>query len=603
MPEPDDQQLLASFIHTGSESAFAALVARYMNLVYSAALRFTGNPAHAQEITQAVFIVLVRKARELKHRRVLAGWLYQTTRLTAANSVKREIRRQRREQEAYMQSTLNDTDPATWQQLAPLLDEAMGHLGETDRTAVVLRYFENRSAAQVAAALNTSEGAVYKRVTRSLDKLRKIFARRGVMLSAAAIAAAVSANSVQAAPAALAQSITAAALAKGAAASISSATVIKTTLAIMKSKTVIASVAVAVALGGAGTYLAVHFRFRVLVPPTVPMKASPFGSGDAHTVHFANADFGGAPDNRFVSEVDPGLRRTPDADPAGHIKSTVVTTATGAVGYLASLNGGSRPLEATRGIRYSITNDSPFLGKRVRISGWVKTRDVENWVGGMLLIINSQGHVFADDENNVSAIRGATDWQMIQMVADVPHEPCVLFCGATLYGAGEFWTDGFELATVPSDTPVTDDRIWHMWSPNPNDYAVTTDSETRHDNHPSLCITYLPDGSAPAGSWMWWGEDIRTPGDFLGHTVRMTAWIKTEHVTLQVSQNLRPKGPNFKLVATCTHSPASGTTGWTEHVITCVIPKSTQCLDTGFAFTGSGKVWIDMTSLKYEIAD
>ena len=113
-----------------------------------------------------------------------------------------------------MQSTLNDTDPATWQQLAPLLDEAMGHLGETDRTAVVLRYFENRSAAQVAAALNTSEGAVYKRVTRSLDKLRKIFARRGVMLSAAAIAAAVSANSVQAAPAALAQSITAAALAK-----------------------------------------------------------------------------------------------------------------------------------------------------------------------------------------------------------------------------------------------------------------------------------------------------------------------------------------------------------------------------------------------------
>ena len=102
---------------------------------------------------------------------------------------------------------------------------------------------------------------------------------------------------------------------------------------------------------------------------------------------------------------------------------------------------------------------------------------------------------------------------------------------------------------------------------------------------------------------MWWGEDIRTPGDFLGHTVRMTAWIKTEHVMPQVSQNLRPKGPKFKLVATCTHSPASGTTGWTEHVITCVIPKSTQCLDTGFAFTGSGKVWIDMTSLKYEIAD
>jgi hypothetical protein len=132
---------------------------------------------------------------------------------------------------------------------------------------------------------------------------------------------------------------------------------------------------------------------------------------------------------------------------------------------------------------------------------------------------------------------------------------------------------------------------------------VTTNYTTLHDGNPTLCIAYTPKGPAPGGSWMWWGQDIRTPKKYLGHTVRMTAWIKAENLSNRVSQNLRPKGPNFKLLATCTHSPVTGTTDWTQRSIICVIPKETQCLDTGFAFSGSGKVWIDMESLKYEIAD
>ena len=155
MTELDDHELLAEFARTESEAAFAELVSRHVNLVYSAAQRFTGNPHHAEEITQAVFIILARKAGSLSSRVVLSGWLYQTARLTAANFVKGEIRRQQREQEAYMQSTLTDLSrhsEATagteniWQRIAPLLDEAMGHLGETDRNAVVLRFFENKTA-------------------------------------------------------------------------------------------------------------------------------------------------------------------------------------------------------------------------------------------------------------------------------------------------------------------------------------------------------------------------------------------------------------------------------------------------------------------------
>lgn len=126
MNELDDQRLLMEFARRKSEAAFAALVARYVNLVYSTALRSTRNPHKAEEITQAVFIILARKAGGLRCGTILSGWLYQTARLTAANFVKSEIRRHHREQEAYMQAQLNDSDAATWEQLAPLLDEAMG---------------------------------------------------------------------------------------------------------------------------------------------------------------------------------------------------------------------------------------------------------------------------------------------------------------------------------------------------------------------------------------------------------------------------------------------------------------------------------------------
>jgi uncharacterized protein (TIGR03435 family) len=254
MPELDDHELLAEFARNESEAAFAALVSRYVNLVYSTALRFTGNPHHAEEITQAVFIILARKAGKLSPRTVLSGWLYQTTRLTAANFVKGEIRRQHREQEAYMQSTLTEPDAAAWQQLAPHLDEAMSRLGETDRNAIVLRFFENKTAQEVGAALKLTEEAAHKRTARALEKLRKFFTKRGVDSTAATIAETISAHSVQAAPVALAKTVTAVAIAKGAAASASTSTLIKGALKIMawtKAKTAV--VAGAIVLLAAGT--------------------------------------------------------------------------------------------------------------------------------------------------------------------------------------------------------------------------------------------------------------------------------------------------------------------------------------------------------------
>src|SRR6185503_11111780 len=121
MQDTDDIELLRQYAAEQSEAAFETLVKRHVNLVYSAASRSVGNSHQAEEVTQAVFIILARKARGLRQGTILSGWLYQTARLTAANHLRTEIRRARREKEAHMQSLLNETDPGPWPQIAPLL--------------------------------------------------------------------------------------------------------------------------------------------------------------------------------------------------------------------------------------------------------------------------------------------------------------------------------------------------------------------------------------------------------------------------------------------------------------------------------------------------
>jgi len=209
--ERPDAELLEDFTRNRSEAAFAAIVGRYVGLVHSVALRHTAVPEQTQDITQAVFIILARKAGSLGRKTVLSGWLYHTARLTAANYQRAESRRIRREQEAYMQSIMEAGATPVWDEVSPQLDEAMAKLGTADRDALVLRYFENQSLTQVGAALGIEERAAQKRVGRALEKLRKFFARRGVTLSAAVIAGVLSANAVQAAPAGLAVTTAAAA--------------------------------------------------------------------------------------------------------------------------------------------------------------------------------------------------------------------------------------------------------------------------------------------------------------------------------------------------------------------------------------------------------
>src|SRR5205814_806630 len=204
-----DQELLREYAATGAEAVFARLVERHVDLVYSAAFRQTGNHAMAQDVAQAVFTILARKAASLRRETVLAGWLFRAVRYAALDARKIEARRQTREREAaQMQLTDSMDDTGTeWEQFAPLLDEALSALGTKDRHAVLLRFFEKKSFGEIGASLGGNENSARVRVVRAVDKLRGFFRRRGVVVTAAALSGALLSNAVQAAPPALASLI------------------------------------------------------------------------------------------------------------------------------------------------------------------------------------------------------------------------------------------------------------------------------------------------------------------------------------------------------------------------------------------------------------
>jgi RNA polymerase sigma factor (sigma-70 family) len=250
----DDMELLRHYAAGNSEEAFSTLVSRHLNLVYSVAVRVLRDSHQAEEVTQSVFLTLARKARSLDSRTILSGWLYQTARLTASNVMRTEMRRRQREQQAQIEATMNDSKPDLWAQVGPQIEAAMAELNEKDRDAIALRFFEGKQLKEVGDALGLTEDAAKMRVSRALDKLRSFFVRRGITVPEALLAAALAENSIMAAPAGLAASVTAGVL-EGAAVTASVPAILKGALYTMSA----AKMSVAIAVGAAAI-LAVQWQ-------------------------------------------------------------------------------------------------------------------------------------------------------------------------------------------------------------------------------------------------------------------------------------------------------------------------------------------------------
>ena len=204
---PSDRELLAEYVQNGSENAFAELIGRYVALVYSAALRKVRSSELAEEVAQTTFLKLAQLAHQLKSDTVLGAWLHQVAHRQAIDTVRREARRQNREQIFYQSMNMNAAPEADWSQLGPILDEAICSLNKAERIALVLRYFENKSLREVGIALGGTENAAQKTVSRAIEGVRAFFSKRGVSVTSGALAATLSANAINAVPPGLAASI------------------------------------------------------------------------------------------------------------------------------------------------------------------------------------------------------------------------------------------------------------------------------------------------------------------------------------------------------------------------------------------------------------
>ena len=224
-----DFELLREYAENRSEPAFDLLVEKYLRLVYSTALRHVRDSHLAQDVSQAVFIVLARKAHTLRKGTLLGGWLYRTTCFAAADTMKKQRRRAYHEQQlsalAVAPNESSETEPATL-----YLDEAIAALREKERAAIILRFFEDRTLAEVGGALGLSEDAARMRVSRALEHLRKFLRVRKVALPAGAMMTLMAAETTQAVPVGLAASVKAMAALKAGAGAAPALTIAQATL-------------------------------------------------------------------------------------------------------------------------------------------------------------------------------------------------------------------------------------------------------------------------------------------------------------------------------------------------------------------------------------
>jgi RNA polymerase sigma-70 factor (ECF subfamily) len=331
----DDFELLDRFARARDEPAFAEVVRRHLDLVYSSAVRRVGDRHLAEDVTQAVFVILAKRAKSVRSSKgPLSAWLLTAARYASANALRIESRRRKHEGAAAIAAaggagangsgacSANPSDVIVWQEVAAQLDDAVLKLPAADRQAILMRYFEDRPISQIAEALRVSEGAAKMRLSRSVEKLRQRLERAGAGVApagAAGLATMLAAHAVRAAPAGLMRHALAASLG-GAAATAATAGAAATAAAGAGTGT---GAGIAIAKGAIAMMTWTKTKIAAAV-----VAAALLGTGTVLTVNYAGAQAAGTQDAPAADKADATTPEAPaaaEAENGGDDKASLAT--------------------------------------------------------------------------------------------------------------------------------------------------------------------------------------------------------------------------------------------------------------------------------------
>jgi len=605
----DDTELLQRYANTRCEDVFAQLVRRHIDFVYSSARRMTRDAHLAEDVTQGVFIVLARKAGHVRSGAVLPAWLHSTTRNVSANILSIQSRRRHHENKAAAMKTIAQEDAGAFQgdddTLSAALDDALGRLGTSDRAAVVLRYLQDKSVRDVAAAMRITPEAAQKRVSRAVGRLRDYFAARGLTLDESGMIAGLSRQTAQLAPTALASVVAAkslssagagaagwaarwltwAAPAKTAAAVATTAIVLAASVAVVKSSGP-GAVAPANPISMTGSAAADKMPADVGITFTAPQvwqPCKPSESPPLESLKIRNDELASFPGNfpDFIGAIDDKTHRT-DGPPAMMVRSVALEPrprAAGAVG--------------------KVFDATPYRGKRVRLVAWVKSENVAQQAAISLWIEDAEHYASAQDDLGGRWLVGTNDWKRYDIVCDVAPDAKNLAVQGYVRGTGAMWIDDMRLEVVGNDVPVNDDHRWRSWTFLPAKFKTTFDETEQRNGHGTICVSC---DSAARSDWNTYDHTLDNIGALRGKRVKFSVMIKSKDVAINAGPLIRIVGKNN---STAKHDeqfpgrPVKGTMAWQKYATFVNVPADAKGMSYGITLNGQGTIWFD--DLRLEI--